>query len=170
VLDMARSEREIFSAEALGERKQKIFGADEDGLKSYMADICVPDEDNIARIQCALNGYKRIFDRDYRDLRNKVFAHKVHVGKEVSDLFSKTNVDDLQRIVTFLGRFHDAWFDTYENGKRLTLRRRSRSVNQMLAKPRGRQLIKPIEEESVAATVRVLESIAISSKLNHFSQ
>jgi hypothetical protein len=81
----------------------------------------LPTEMHFSRIQRALDGYKKIFDDDYRDLRSKVFAHKVHTAKKVSDLFSRTNVDDLQRMVTFLGRFFHAWSDTYENGNRLIL-------------------------------------------------
>ena len=153
----------MFGFDALAERKRRVFGDDKRGLTNYMADVRVPTDKHFARIQRALDGYKKVFDDDYRDLRSKVFAHKVYAGKRVSDLFSRTNIDDLQRMVTFLGRFFHTWSDTYENGNKLTLRRRRRSVNEMLAKPRGKRLVKPIEEEIVAATARVLESIAISS-------
>jgi hypothetical protein len=166
VLRAARSAPEIFSFDALAERKRRIFGDDQQGLANYMADIKVPTKKHFSRLQGALDGYKKIFDDDYRDLRSKVFAHKVYAGKKVSDLFSRTNIDDLQRMVAFLGRFFDAWSNTYENGNRLVLRRRRRSVNEMLAKPRGKRLIKPIEEEIVAATARVLESIAIPSPID----
>jgi hypothetical protein len=166
VMDAARSTAEIFGRGALAERKRGIFGDNAEGLAEYMADIEVPTERQFARMQRVLDGYKKMFDEDYRALRSKVFAHKVYVGKSVSDLFGRTNIDDLQRMVTFLGRFWRAWSDTYENGSRLTLRRSRRSVNEMLAQPRGKRLVKPIEEEIVAATARVLESIAISSPLD----
>ena len=165
VLRAARGDPAVFGFDALAERKRKIFGDDKPGLATYIADINVPTEKHFARMQRVLDGYKKIFDDDYRDLRSKVFAHKVYRGKQVSDLFSRTNIDDLQRMVTFLGRFFHAWSDTYENGSRLTLRRRRRSVNKMLAQPRGKRLVKPVEEEIVAATARVLESMALPPRL-----
>jgi hypothetical protein len=169
VLRAAQSNPEIFGADALAHRKRQIFGDDKQGLADYIADAKVPTETQFARLQRVLDGYKDIFDKNYRELRSKVFAHKVYTGKQVEDLFSRTNIDDLQRMVTFLGRFHEAWLDSYENGRHLLLRRRRRSVNEILERRRGGAVVKPVEEEIVTATARVLQSIAIPSPLDECS-
>ena len=157
-----RRAQTAFSRDSLKARKAKIFGDDVTGLEDYLAEIAVPGEKEFRRLERLADGYTRQFNSTaYRELRSKVFAHKVYTDTErVTELFSETNIDDLQRMVSFLYRLQASVRDAYDNGRALRLRRGRRSVNDMLANPRGRRVIKPVAEEIAEATRRVLQGIA----------
>jgi hypothetical protein len=157
-----RRAQTAFSRASLKARKEKIFGNDSAGLEEYLADIFVPGEKEFGRLDRLADGYTQQFNSTvYRELRSKVFAHKVYTDNEkVADLFSETNIDDLQRMANFLYRLHDAVRNAYDNGARLRLRRGRRSVNEMLQTPRGRRAVKPVAEEMTEVTRRVLQTMA----------
>jgi hypothetical protein len=150
-LKLATESQPIFQQEALARRK-----GDE-----YAADAREPGPQRFARMERVVTGYSARYNTDYRELRSRVFAHRVHTGDRVGQLFSKTNISELEQMVTFLGRFHNAWFNTFHNGSRLTLRPARHSVQAMLDRPRGRAVVKPVQEEMTAATQRALAAIAL---------
>jgi|HubBroStandDraft_4_1064222.scaffolds.fasta_scaffold01242_7 hypothetical protein len=141
----------IFQQEALAHRK----GED------YAADARIPGPQEFVRMERLVAGYSERYNNDYRELRNRVFAHRVYTGDTVGQLFSRTNINELEQMVTFLDRFYRAWFNSFHNGSRLTLGRARHSVQQMLERPRGRSLVKPVQEEMTAATQRALAVIAL---------
>lgn len=152
----------VFSYSSLATRKQPSFAGDPRALADYMSSSFVPGKQEFSRLQRLVSGYRARFNASYKELRDRVFAHKVYVKSEkVQELFSKTNIDDLERMVTFLGRLHTALQDAFHNGSRLTLRPSRHSTQKMLASPRGRNMIKPVQDEITAAMKRVLDSIAI---------
>lgn len=157
----------VFSRTALEARKKPIFGGRLTELQEYLDDARIPGEREFIRFERLARGYTEQFNSTaYRELRSKVFAHKVYTSAErVTELFSQTNIDDLQRMVSFLCRFHGAVMETYLNGTCLRLSRARRSVNEMLEHPLGRALVKPVAEEITGSTSRVLESIARPNSL-----
>lgn len=160
-----RAAQRLFSRRALAARKKAIFGKDRTGLKEYLKDTRVPGEREFARLERLAKGYTDEFNGAvYRELRNRVFGHLVYTkADKVTSLFSQTNIDDLQRMVSFLYRLHGAIREAYDNGTPLRLRRARRSVLEMLEKPKGRRLIKPVAEEITAETKRVMQRMALAN-------
>lgn len=163
LLRLASKDPAIFSKDSLRERKRSTFGNDHEGLEKYVSEACEPGTREFGRLERLVKGYSGIYDTVYRELRNRVFAHKVHTQAEtVNALFSQTKVDELQRLVTFLSRFHDALRGAFNNGTRLSLCRARHSVHDMLLRPRGRAVVKPVSEETNVDTKNVLDSLARS--------
>jgi hypothetical protein len=157
-----RKAQAVFSRQSLAVRKKKFFGDNAAGLEKCLAKIRIPGEKEFGRFERLAKGYTKQFNSAaYRKLRDKVFAHKMCTKSEkVTDLFSKTNIDDLQRMVSFLYQFHEAVKAAYDDGKPLRLRRARYSVTAMLEKPRGQQFAKSVSEDVTDSTRRVLSSIA----------
>ena len=151
LLKLATECTAIFQQDALARRKGE----------EYAADARVPGSQEFTRMKRLVAGYSERYNNDYRELRNRVFAHRVYTGDRVAQLFSRTNINELEQMVTFLDRFYHAWFNTFHNGWRLTLRRARHSVQEMLERPGGRSLVKPVHEEMTAATQRALAVIAL---------
>ena len=162
-----RSALAVFSRESLSARKKLIFGDDETGLEQYLSDIRVPGERELNRLERLAKGYTEQFNSTaFRELRSKVFAHKVYTkADKVTDLFSGTNIDDIQRMVSFLYRFHETVRSAYDNGTPLRLSRTRRSVSQMLEKPRDQRVVNWPAEEMTESTRRVLTSTSQRSPL-----
>ncbi len=162
---MLRAAQALFSRASLEARKRPVFGDKVNELQEYLDGTNIPAEREFRRFERLARGYTEQFNSTaYRELRSKVFAHKVYTRNEqVTELFSQTNIDDLQRMVSFLYRFHTAVREAYDNGTCLRLSRARRSVHEMLENPRGHALVKPVAEEITESTRRVLGSIALSN-------
>jgi hypothetical protein len=63
----------------------------------------------------------------------------------------------MQVMATFLIHLHSAFQGAFQNGGRLTARRRRRSVSQMLRWPPGAALVVPPQEIIVKETNRALQ-------------
>jgi hypothetical protein len=92
-------------------------------------------------------------------MRHQLFAQRVITEPaHIERLYAETNTDELQRIVMFLHRFKEAGTEPFQNGARLTLRRKRHSVMKMLDEPRGPAAVKPVSEEPAESARRVLRS------------
>lgn len=161
LLAFAQANAALFSRAALRARKQPIFRNDVAGLERYVREAAEPSPREFARLDRLVRLYTAIYDAVYRELRNRVFAHKVYARVQVIEpLLQRTNVNDLQRIATFLTRLHEALQSAFENGRRLTLRPARSSVHDMLAHPKAPQTVKPIAEETVSATDALMRALA----------
>jgi AbiU2 len=93
---------------------------------------------DLRRVAKFVKQHRATYLSTYRALRDRVFAHTVTADREqIAELFSKTNIRQLQRMTTDLGHLHDAFWQAFHNGGRLTLRRRRYSIARMLKRPRG---------------------------------
>jgi hypothetical protein len=77
VLKIAQDNAHIFSKAALGDRKRKSSPNRIDWLESYLRHSYVPTPSDFRRIRKLVRKYRRTYEEKYRDLRHKVFAHKV---------------------------------------------------------------------------------------------
>jgi hypothetical protein len=67
---------------------------------------------------------RRIYEARYRDLRHKVFAHKVaHEPDELAPITAKANINEFKRLISSLLSLHEALFDLFWNGRRSVLRK-----------------------------------------------
>jgi len=150
--------RAAFLRTALRNRKAQVFGDDLAGLQTYMSDARIPYPSDFRWVAKSLKRHREAYWSTYRALRDQVFAHTVTADRErVAELFSKTNIRQLQRMTTDLGHLHDAFWQAFHNGGRLTLRRRRYSIARMLKRPRGKRATVPIHETLVAQTRQALQ-------------
>jgi hypothetical protein len=149
--------RAAFSRAGLKSRKAQIFGDDLAGLNNYVQEARLPRPSDFRRVAKFVKQHRTTYLSTYRALRDQVFAHTLTADRErIAELFSKTNIRQLQRMTTDLGHLHDAFWQAFHNGGRLTLRRRRYSIARMLKRPRGKRAIVPVHETGVAQTRQAL--------------
>lgn len=118
LLKIAQDNLEIFSKEAIGRRKQKQ-GANlaPSELDDYLRGAYEPTPEDFRNLKNCVKKWRRIYESNYRDMRDKLFAHK-----EVSDpskfdaLVAKTNIGELQNLFAFLLSFELKLFALFFNG------------------------------------------------------
>jgi hypothetical protein len=141
LLRMARDNPHLFSKASLANRKQGAAAQPPAWLNDYLKQAYIPTAADFRRLQGYASRQKKIYLEKYQPLRNRVFAHKgLSDRSQVTALFAKTNIRELQRMLIFLVSLHDALWQLFTNGNKPTLRARTLSVNRMLATsaPAGR--------------------------------
>ena len=132
VLRIAQDNRQIFSKAALGRRKQGKNSAQPKWLEEYLRDTYEPTPMDFRRIRTHIRKRRKIYENNYRDLRHKWFAHKeVSEQAEITALFDKTNIRELQQLFAFLGSLHEALWQLFFNGRKPVLRPVRYSVKRM---------------------------------------
>lgn len=113
----------IFSKTALAKRKAKQSpGAT--WINDYVKDAHIPSGTDFRRLQRYAKKKRTVYEKAYEKIRHKIFAHSGVVSRQKSDeLFSKTNVHELQRLVLSLNELHEALWQLYINGRRPVFRR-----------------------------------------------
>lgn len=132
VLRYAQDHPEIFSASSLAKRKQGTNDVRPDWLDEYLLGMHIPTAADFRRLRNHVKERRKIYERSYRDLRRKVYAHKELTERAaVEALFAKTNIRELQRLFAFLNAFHETMWQLFFNGSKPTLRPRRYSVKRM---------------------------------------
>ncbi len=152
LLKIAQSNMAIFSKEALAGRKRRINANADDWIDEYLRDVYVPNADDFRRLRRHVAKRRTVYEDNYRALRHKIFAHKeISAQEDVQALFSKTNVRELQQLLIFLRRLHEALWQLYHNGHKPTLRPARYSVKRIREQPspehRGRALQERLTHE-----------------------
>ena len=104
----------IFSRKALAQRKSKQSpGAN--WIKGYVQGAYVPTRNDFARLQRYAAGKRAIYERAYKKIRHKVFAHSGISSSAQSDaLFAQTNIRELQRLVlSLIALYESLWQLSY---------------------------------------------------------
>jgi hypothetical protein len=126
-------------------------------LENYMKAARIPYPSDFRRVANFVRQHRDAYLTTYRDLRDHVFAHTLTTSDEkIAELFNKTNIRQLQRMTTYLVDLHDAFWEAFHNGGRLTLRRRRYSIARMLRRPKGRAVTAAIQETVVSQTKQAL--------------
>jgi hypothetical protein len=98
-------------------RKQGSSPDPPEWLNEYLVDVYEPTQKDFRRLRGYVRKWRGIYVNNYRDLRHKVFAHKeVSDRAETHALFTKTNIRELQRMLTFLRSLHQALWQLFFNG------------------------------------------------------
>ena len=152
-LRIAQRNPEIFSLEALGKRKQGSSPNAHEWLAEYLRAAYIPTPDDFRRLRKHVAARRKVYAECFRPLRHNVFAHK-HMFKqdEVHDLYANAKIKDLQQLLVFLRRLHEALWELLFNGRKPVLRPARYSVSQMIARPRqqGRSLQERLTHETEA--------------------
>lgn len=152
LLKIAQSNMGIFSKEALAGRKRRGSTNADEWLDEYLRDVYVPSADDFRRLRRYVAKRRKAYEDNYRALRHQVFAHKEISAKEdVQALFGKTNIRELQQLLIFLRRLHEALWQLYHNGRKPTLQSARYSVKRIREEPspehRGRALQERLTHE-----------------------
>jgi hypothetical protein len=136
LLASAHSNLQIFSAQALAGRKRSQNTNADEWLPEYLKTVYEPTGEDFRRLKRHVAVRRKIYEEKYRPLRHKVFAHRgVATRDEVADLFAKTNIRELQQLLVFLRRLHQALWELYFNGRKPVLQPSRFSVQRMLDAP-----------------------------------
>jgi hypothetical protein len=126
LLRLAMRDREIFSLESLARRKSEIAGLD---VVEYIRHAYAPTVEDFRGFRRDIKDWRRIYEANYQAVRNQIFAHgEVSQPEDVNALFAKTNIQELELLVTDLVGFHARWLDLLQNGTRPVMQRAESSV------------------------------------------
>jgi hypothetical protein len=153
LLRLAQDHPQIFSKDALARRKQGTEKTPPDWIESYMKHVYAPKPTDFRRLRGYVRKHRKIYLEKYQPLRHQVFAHKgLSDAADVSALFAKTNVRELQRMLVFLMSLYDALWGLFVNGHRPVLRPRRYSVKRMRDRaaknPRGGSVLERLVHEA----------------------
>ena len=161
LLRIVQDNPNIFSLEALAERKRKDSENADEWLTDYLSSAYVPTPDDFRRLKKYVKARRRIYETNYRDIRHKVFAHNVcQDHKEVDALFAKSTVRELEKLLTFLTRLHNALWHLFYNGHKPTLMPSRYSAKQILRLP-SRGSRGGVQQKLIGEIERFLKSLAI---------
>jgi AbiU2 len=165
VLGLAQRYPGIFAKSALGKRKQAQSDTAPSWLPAYLSEAYVPTKMDFRRLRTHVHARRRVYEANYRDLRHKVFAHKELTNDaDISALYAKTNIRELQRIVTFLGSLHEALWQLYFNGRKPTLHPRRYSLQRMRDLPSPAERRSGVQERIVHETEQFLVAVAAANQ------
>lgn len=141
------------SKPALAKRKQGAEKTPPDWLDSHMKHVYVPKPADFRRLRGYASKQRKIYLEKYQPLRHKVFAHRGLSNKaDVSALFAKTNIREMQRMLVFLMSLYDALWGLFVNGHRPVLRPQPFSVKRMrqraVKNSRGGSLLERLVREA----------------------
>lgn len=126
LLRIAEEDQEIFSRESLARRKSEIAGLD---VNEYVRDAFAPTADDFRGLRREVKEWRRIYEANYRTVRNQIFAHvEVSQPDAVGALFARTNIQELEFLVTDLVALHSRLQNLLQNGIAPVLVRRNSSV------------------------------------------
>ena len=112
------SDMSIFSKDALKLRKDPD-NKKPDWLDNYITTAYLPTVKDMQKLRGELRKRRNTFNNIYRPIRNKLIAHKVidHIDKS-EELYSKTNITEIEDILVFLNALKETMFELYINGKK----------------------------------------------------
>jgi hypothetical protein len=129
LLRIAERDREVFSRKSLARRKSDILGLD---VQPYVNAAYEPTAADFRSFRREARVWRRIYEANYRAVRNQIFAHvEVSKPEEVDALFAKTNIQELEVLVTDLIAFHSRLQDLLHNGTQPLQRRPNSSVQEL---------------------------------------
>ena len=161
LLALAHANLDIFSKQSLAGRKRKGSANADGWLPEYLEGVYEPSSEDFRKLKRHLSDRRKIYEANYRPLRHKVFAHRgVATRVEVGELFAKTNIREMQKLMVFLGRFHEVLWQLYFNGRKPTLRPARFSVKQILEQPSPNSKHGKLQERLVHETKAFLTAHA----------
>lgn len=160
LLEIGKANLSILSKKALARRKQRVSPKAHEWLPAYLSHVYVPNADDFVRLEEHVHTRRSIYKAKYDPLRNKVFAHTDALTRaNVQVLFARTKNREMQQLLTFLGRLHDALWNLLYNGRKPNLRPARYAVGRMRKRPSPPLSHHTTREEIVRETERFLKSL-----------
>ena len=156
LLRLAQQSRSMFSRSALAARRRGI-GPEPPWLADFVRDVYEPTPDDFRALRARVARLRVTYERSYRQLRHKVFAHAIADGQEVEQIFEQTNVEELKRLISSLLAIHEALLGLFLNGRKPVLRRLRYSAKAPRGAEGWRPGTLPPHERIVMQAERVLK-------------
>ncbi len=135
LLAIAKDNISIFSKTALADRKRKFSNNADEWLDEYMVSVYVPEEKDFKRLSNNIARYRRIYENNYMKIRHMYYAHKIVSSQgDVSKLFAKTTIIELEKIIVFLLRTYYLLWELYFNGNKPVYKKLPYSINSIIGK------------------------------------
>jgi hypothetical protein len=164
LLRLAMDNPQIFSKAALARRKQGTDKTPPAWLDSYLKHVYVPSPADFRRLRGYVSKHRKIYLEKYQPLRHRVFAHKgLSNAADVSALFAKTNVREMQRMLTVLMSLYEALWQLFVNGHRPVLRPQTYSIRRMRERAATNARGGPVHERLVYEAERFLKGASTAS-------
>ena len=163
LIQLGQNNLQIFSKDALSKRKQGNDTARPEWLDAYLSSAYVPTIDDFRHLRRHVLKWRRIYEANYKEIRDKWFAHKEvagDVGARVLWGQSQGTNRELQRMFAFLNSLHDALWELHVNGRKPVLRKRRYSVAQMIKLPSPVHRGGPVQEQITREVESFLTSIS----------
>jgi AbiU2 len=136
LLRIAQDNRQIFSREALGRRKERQSANASEWLPDYLKRAHQPTPAEFRRLKAHVKKWRRVYESNYRPIRHQLFAHKGISGSDQrAELFAKTNIREMQRLLMFLRQLHETLWELFYNGWKPVLRPQRYSAKHMRSRP-----------------------------------
>jgi HEPN superfamily AbiU2-like protein len=130
-------------------------------LPEFLHRAYEPTSEDFRRLKRYVDTRRRTYVANYRPLRHGVFAHRGVMDRaEVGALFGKTNIRELQQLLVFLARLHEALWQLFYNGYKPTLRPARFSVKEMREQPSPQHEQHELQERLIHETERLLKSLS----------
>ncbi|MDP2502153.1 hypothetical protein BCT47_18360 [Vibrio splendidus] len=90
-------------------------------LEEYLNGAYYPNKGDIKRLREEISSHRTTYETKYKPIRNKVMAHKdfSKIGKN-EELFGKTNITELEGIISFCNQVKLGIQEQYWNGRKIT--------------------------------------------------
>jgi hypothetical protein len=166
LLRLAQDNPQIFSKAALAARRQGTDKTSPEWLDDYLRHVYVPKSSDFRRLREYVRKQRKIYLEKYQPVRHRVFAHKgLSDAAEVSALFAKTNVGEMQRMLVFLMSLYDALWQLFVNGRRPVLRPHRYSVKRMRDRAAKNERGGSVHERLVHESDRFLKTASAAPEL-----
>ena len=132
LLQIAKSNINIFSANALETRKRKSSANANEWIGDFMGEIYVPINKDFQRLEKYLEKYRNI-SKTYKIIRHNIFGHRQRLNlNDIYKLYSKTNFHEIEKLLVFLKRLYDSLLMLFHDGRRPLLRPMRFSIKRLL--------------------------------------
>lgn len=161
VLRIAGDNAEMFSKVALGQRKQGKERVAPDWLDENLQRAYIPTTTDFRRLRRYVKKYRRIYESNYRGLRNQVYAHRVASDPaEIQTLVARTNIPEMERLFVFLLKLHESLLQLFDNGRKPVLRPLRYSAKRLRSSQSASSHGRGVHEDITREAVKVLEACA----------
>ena len=151
LLKVAQDNIYIFSKSALKKRKKNDSSNADEWIDEYMKSVYVPTIKDFRALRKKVNEHRKIYQKNYKDIRHKIYAHKqITDAEEVQKLFSQTNIRELQKVFVFVNSLYETLWQLFHNGKKPILRRMRYSVKSMRRDRKPEWQSQTVQERMVA--------------------
>jgi hypothetical protein len=109
-----------FDATSLQKRKIAESGGtvSADELNDLMGGAYAPTIEDFQRLRGELTKRRRLYEKTYRPIRHKVYAHKqIDTLDNIGELFSKTNIDHIEDFLWIMYQIETVVYNLFHFGK-----------------------------------------------------
>lgn len=166
LIKIAQNNIGIFSKKALAKRKKTNSSNADKWLAEFLKDIYEPKAHDFRELRKEVNKFRKIYITNYKNIRHQIYAHKeVSYTDAVQQLFSKTNIHELQQVFLFMNALYEALWQMLYNGRKPVLQPTEYSVTSMLHDRKPKWQNQTVQERMVSEVSDLLEKLTTTPQL-----